>query len=171
MVPLRVGDSFIADVSRYGAAVTYATDNDVQIVQSALGTLNNSTIAREATNYAYKHGTTVIVSAADEAAQHNNQPSLPHTILVNSVTRDATPAPNQSYLTFNGCTNFNVKVTISIPSTSCSSDAVGRQLRARGAGLLGRATTRTSAARSSRTAAARRSRATRASSRRPRCAS
>ena len=67
----------------------------------------------------------MIVSAADEAAQHNNQPSLPHTILVNSVTRDATPAPNQSYLTFNGCTNFNVKVTISIPSTSCSSDAVG----------------------------------------------
>jgi hypothetical protein len=125
VIHMRVGDSFVADVNRYGAAVTYATDNDVQIVQSALGTLNNSTIAREATNYAYEHGTTVIVSAADEAAQHNNQPSLPHTILVNSVTRDATPAPNQSYLTFNGCTNFNVKVTISIPSTSCSSDAVG----------------------------------------------
>ena len=93
VIHMRVGDSFIADVNRYGAAVTYATDNDVQIVQSALGTLNNSTIAREATNYAYEHGTTVIVSAADEAAQHNNQPSLPHTILVNSVTRDATPAP------------------------------------------------------------------------------
>ena len=102
VIHTRVGDSFIADVSRFGAAVIYATDNGVQVVQEALGTLNNSTIAREAIDYAYEHGMTVIASAADEAAQHNNRPaSLPHVILVNSVTKydDATPAPNQSYLT------------------------------------------------------------------------
>ena len=125
----RVGDSFIADVNRFAAGVTYSTDNDVQVVQSALGTLNGSTLARKAVDYAYRHGVTSVVSAADEAAQHNNQPSLPHTILVNSVTEQPTESggvpPNKSYTTFNGCTNFNSKITIAIPSNSCSSEAVG----------------------------------------------
>ena len=136
VIHMRVGDSFIADINRFAAAVIYATDNGALVVQSALGTLNNSSFARHAVNYAYKHGVTSIVSAADEAAQHNNQPYLPKTILVNSVTRrdtdDGAPPTDQSYLAFNGCTNFNAKITLSIPSTSCSSDAVGV-----GSGLAG----------------------------------
>ena len=63
-------------------------------MQEALGTLNNSSLARQAVDYAYRHGVTVIASAADEAAQHNNWPSsLPHVILVNSVTPGAGAAP------------------------------------------------------------------------------
>ena len=137
VIHMRVGDSFVADVNRFAEAVIYATDNDVQVVQEALGSLNNSTHAREAVNYAYEHGVTTIASAADEAAQHNNWPSsLPHVILVNSVTRrntdDGAPPGDQSYLAFNGCTNFNAKITLAIESTSCSSDAVGV-----GSGLAG----------------------------------
>ena len=136
VIHMRVGDSFIADINRFAAAVIYATDNGALVVQSALGTLNNSSFARKAVEYAYERGVTSIVSAADEAAQHNNQPYLPKTILVNSVTRRSTdsgaPPGDQSYLTFNGCTNFNAKITLSIPSTSCSSDAVGV-----GSGLAG----------------------------------
>ena len=95
-VYLRVGDSFVADVNRFGAAVTYATDNDVQIIQEALGTLNNSSLAREAVDYAYRHGVTVMASAADEAAQHNNWPSsLPHVIVANSVTDGDGGGPEQ----------------------------------------------------------------------------
>ena len=71
---MRVGDSFIADVNRFGQAVIYATDNDVQVVQEALGTLNNSSLARQALDYAYRRGVTVMASAADEAAQHKNWP-------------------------------------------------------------------------------------------------
>ena len=72
--PLRAGDA------------STATDNGALVIQEALGTLNNSRLARESVDYAYEHGTTVIASAADEAAQHNNWPSsLPHVILVNSV--------------------------------------------------------------------------------------
>ncbi len=95
-VYLRVGDSFIADVNRFGQAVIYATDNDVQVVQEALGTLNNASLARQAVDYAYRHGVTVMASAADEAAQHNNWPStLPHVIVTNSVTNnDPVPAPH-----------------------------------------------------------------------------
>jgi hypothetical protein len=134
-VYLRVGDSFVADVNRFGAAVTYATDNDVQIIQEALGTLNNSSLAREAVDYAYRHGVTVMASAADESAQHNNWPSsLPHVIVANSVRDGDGSAPNESYLAFNGCTNFGAKITVAIPSTSCSSNAVG--LAAGFAGLI-----------------------------------
>ncbi len=136
VIHMRVGDSFIADVNRFAAAVIYAVDNGALVVQSALGTLNNTSLARDAVEYAYKHGVTSIVSAADEAAQHNNQPYLPKTILVNSVTRrdagDGAPPGDQSYLAFNGCTNFNAKIALAIPSTSCSSDAVGV-----GSGLAG----------------------------------
>ena len=135
VLPLRVGDSFIADVNNFAQATLYATDNGIDVVQEALGTLNNSTLAREAVDYAYRHGVTVIASAADEAAQHNNWPSsLPHVILVNSVTTGAAPTPDQSYLSFNGCTNFNAKITLAIPSTSCSSNATG--LAAGMAGLV-----------------------------------
>ena len=93
-------------------------------------------LARQAVDYAYRHGVTVIASAADEAAQHNNWPSsLPHVILVNSVTHQGwCRLPDQSYLSFNGCTNFNAKITLAIPSTSCSSNATG--LAAGMAGLV-----------------------------------
>ena len=108
------------------------------VVQEALGTLNNSSLARDAVNYAYGHGVTVIASAADEAAQHNNWPSsLPHVILVNSVVRSAIAdgqPPPISYLALNGCTNFNAKITLAIPSDSCSSNATG--LAAGMAGLV-----------------------------------
>ncbi|MBA2505891.1 MAG: S8 family serine peptidase, partial [Thermoleophilaceae bacterium] len=128
-IHMRVGDSFVADVNRFAQATIYAADNDVEVVQEALGTLNNSNLARNAVRYAYDHGVVVMASAADEAAQHHNWPStLPGVIQVNSITKFAqelTPL-NRSYLQFNGCTNFMSKITVGIPSVSCSSDAVGR---------------------------------------------
>ena len=136
-IHLRVGTSFVADVNRFALATIYATDNDVEVVQEALGTLNKSRVGADAVRYAYEHGTTVIASAADEAAQHHNWPSsYPYAIVVNSVTHDdtfdAAPGLPRSYLQFNGCTNFSSRITLAIPSVSCSSDATGR-----GAGMAG----------------------------------
>jgi subtilase family protein len=109
--------------------VLYAVDNDVRVVQEALGTLNHSSLGRDAVEYAYRHDVAVIASAADEAAQHHNWPSNePHTIVVNSVTKydESLTAEPRSYLQFNGCTNFSSKIAVAIPSVSCSSDATGR---------------------------------------------
>src|SRR5919204_100832 len=127
-------DLFIAYENRFGAATLYAVDNGALVVQEALGTLNNTQLGRQAVDYAYRHGVAVIASAADEAAQHHNYPSsLPHTIVVNSVRDyDATTTVPKSYLRFNGCTNFSSKISIAIPSTSCSSNATGL-----GAGMAG----------------------------------
>ncbi len=125
---LRVGDSFVADVNRFGAAVTYATDNDVQIVQEALGTLNNSSLAREAVDYAYRHGVVrhglrrrrgraAQQLAVEPAARDRRQ--LGHA-RARSRRRTSRISP------FNGCTNFSAKITRRDPEhVSCSSNAVG----------------------------------------------
>jgi hypothetical protein len=129
VVPLRVGDSFVADENRFAQAVLYAVDNRVLVIQEALGTIDHTRLATEAIDRAYRRGVTVIASAADEAAQHHNWPSNePHVVVVNSVTKydETLTAVPKSYLQFNGCTNFSSKITIAIPSVSCSSDATGR---------------------------------------------
>jgi hypothetical protein len=135
-IPLRVGDSFVADENNFAQAVIYAVDNNILVVQEALGTLNSTNLAQKAIDYAYNHGVAVIASAADEAAQHHNWPSnSSHVIVVNSVDQyqiQYTPSP--SYLQFNGCTNFSSHVTLAIPSSSCSSNATG--LGAGYAGLI-----------------------------------
>jgi FG-GAP repeat protein len=125
-MPLRVGDSFIADTNAFGQAAIYAVDSGALVVQEALGTIDQTQLGRQAVEYAYRHGVAVIASAADEAAQHHNWPSnYPHTIVVNSVTQWDSFTPTLSYLQFNGCTNFSTHITVAIPSTSCSSDATG----------------------------------------------
>ncbi|HWX96796.1 MAG TPA: hypothetical protein VNZ01_08075 [Solirubrobacteraceae bacterium] len=133
VLPLRVGESFIADANRFAEAAIYATDRGVNIIQEALGTYNDPVFARQAIDYAYGHGVTVIASAADEAAEHHNQPgALPHTIVVNAVQGPASlggvPVTNKppSYLQIDGCTNFGTRVDLSVPATSCSSEATGK---------------------------------------------
>ncbi|MDX6288084.1 MAG: hypothetical protein QOG53_3569 [Frankiales bacterium] len=127
---LRAGDSFIADVNDFAAGVLYAVDNGASLIQSALGTLNNSRFAQQAINYAYKRGVVLIASAADEAAAHHNQPSaLEHAVVMNSIGEPQTegaPSATGSYLQIRGCTNVGAYIAVSVPSNSCSSEATGR---------------------------------------------
>jgi hypothetical protein len=132
VLPLRVGDSFIADINKFAAAVVYATDNGVDVVQEALGTINHTGFAQRAVDYAYRHGVLIVASEADEEAGHHNFPAaLNHTMVVNSVTHyaDESGVPLEtpkSYLAFNGCTNFGGYTWVSVESNSCSSDATGQ---------------------------------------------
>ena len=112
--------------------------------QEALGTYSDPVSAREAIDYAYNHGVAVIASAADEAAEHHNQPgALPHTIVVNAIEGPAdiegVPVTNEppSYLQLDGCTNFGTRIDLSVPATSCSSEATGKS-----AGVAGLSTAR-----------------------------
>ncbi|HEV3283643.1 MAG TPA: hypothetical protein VG010_05530, partial [Solirubrobacteraceae bacterium] len=133
VLPLRVGESFVADANRFAEATLYAADRGVSVIQEALGTYNDPVFARQAIDYAYGHGVAVIASAADEAAEHHNQPgALPHTIVVNAVQGPAdlngVPVTNKppSYLQLDGCTNFGSRIDLSVPATSCSSEATGK---------------------------------------------
>jgi Subtilase family len=163
VMSLRVGESFVADANRFAEAVTYATDRGVDIVQEPLGTYNDPVLSREAIDYAYYHGVAVMASAADEAAEHHNQPgAAPHTIVVNAIrgpenvagsgkasVNTATPP---SWLQLDGCTNFGTRIDLSVTGNSCSSEATGKSsgvagliysaaLNACGARLYGHCTT------------------------------
>lgn len=128
VMPLRVGESFVTDANRFAEGALYATDRGADVIQEALGTINAPGFAQQAIEYAYNHGVPVIASAADEAAEHHNQPgAMADAIVVNSVTKYAslTSSP-PSYLQLNGCTNFGTRIILSVPSSSCSSEATGK---------------------------------------------
>ena len=134
VLPLRVGESFVTDANRFAEAALYATDGGADVIQEALGTINAPRFAQQAIEYAYNHGVPVIASAADEAAEHHNEPgAMADAIVVNSVTKYAslTSSP-PSYLQLNGCTNFGTRIIVSVPSSSCSSEATGKSAGRRG---------------------------------------
>lgn len=128
-VPLRVGDSFIADGQAFAKAVVYATDNGAKVVQEALGTLNMSGFAQTAMDYAYSRGTVIVASMADENSRHPNVPAAAnHTMPVHAITMMGTDQSTtaKSFLAFNNCTNFGAQNFLSASGTGCSSEAVGR---------------------------------------------
>ncbi len=131
VMPVRVGDSFVAEVNNFAQGVLFATDSGARVVQEALGTLNNSSFAQAAIDYAYRRGVLVVASAADEESNHHNYPAnYNHTLEVNSVTKFNEVAGLQqtprSYLYLNGCTNFGGHIAVAVPSSSCSSEATGK---------------------------------------------
>lgn len=101
----------------------FALDSGAAVVQEALGALDNPPQAQQAIDAAYSQGVPVVASMADEASKHPNLPSsLDHTIAVNSVRNVDSP---RTYLALNGCTNWGGRTFVSVPSSSCSSEATG----------------------------------------------
>ncbi|MHB8339663.1 MAG: S8 family serine peptidase [Mycobacteriales bacterium] len=132
VLPIRVGDSFITDSDNFAQGVLFAVDSGAKVIQEALGTLDITTVTRQAVNYALAHGVPIVASAADEEAEHHNLPGyLAHTIVVNSTTQATSegglPVMNPpSYLYLNGCTNYGANIDVTVESASCSSEATGK---------------------------------------------
>ncbi len=129
-VPVRVGDSFVADGQRFAAGVLFALDHGARVIQEALGAITNPTAAQQAIDAAYDRGVVTVASMADEASKHPNlSSSLEHTMTVNSVTHLKSgllqDGPEVGYLALNGCTNFGGRTFVSVSSSSCSSEATG----------------------------------------------
>ncbi len=136
-LPVRVSDSFIADGGRFAAGVLFGLDQGADVIQEALGGLNNPRQAQAAIDAAYHRGVVVVASMADEASAHPNLPgSLERTMTVNSVTEKKNdligPGTVEGYLALNGCTNFGGRTFVSVSSSSCSSEATGQS-----AGMIG----------------------------------
>lgn len=127
-IPVRVGDSFIADGQRFAAGVLFALDSNATVIQEALGAINNPTAAQQAIDLAYARDVVVVASMADEASKHPNLPAaLRHTMAVNSVTKlqSLLGGNVDGYLALNGCTNYGGRTFVSVESGSCSSEATG----------------------------------------------
>ncbi len=136
LVPIRAADSFIGEVDDFAQGVVYAVDRGARVVQEALGTLDNSTFARRAIDYAYAHNVPVIASAADENSRHHNVPSTNnHTLVVHAIRYDGENVQRSTtFLNFNNCTNYGAQLMLSVSGTGCSSEATGHT--AGHAGLL-----------------------------------
>ncbi len=127
-VPVRVSDSFVADGGRFAAGVLFAVDSGAAVVQEALGAVTNPRVAQDAIDLAWEHDVVVVASMADEASKHANLPGLlDRTLAVNSVTEKEPLLGGdiEGYLALNGCTNFGGRTLVSVPSSSCSSEATG----------------------------------------------
>jgi MYXO-CTERM domain-containing protein len=129
-IPMRVGDSFIADVNAFAQAVIYAADNGAKVIQCALGTVNMNDFAQRALDYAYANGVLNVTSMADENARHHNMPATSnHTLPVHAIQYAPSQKPVvdvESFLDFNPCTNFGGQNLLSASGTGCSSEAVGQ---------------------------------------------
>ncbi|HLH28952.1 MAG TPA: S8 family serine peptidase, partial [Acidimicrobiales bacterium] len=126
LLPIRVGDSFITSGNAFAEGALFAVDSGASVIQEALGTYDVTPTDTEAVAYAEAHGVPVVASAADEESEHHNLPAvLENTLVVNSVTHDASFVP-PSYLFLNGCTNYGANIAVSVESSSCSSEATGK---------------------------------------------
>ena len=126
-IPLRAGDSFITDVTLFGKAVVYATDNGAKVVQCALGTINNNRFAQAALDYAYENGVLSVLSMADENSKHHNMPGANnHTMPVHAIVFDGQGLKDSTtFLGFHPCSNYGGNNFLSAPGTGCSSNATG----------------------------------------------
>ncbi len=127
IIPVRVSDSFIADVNNFAEGIVFAVDHGAKVIQEALGSINFNSFAQDAIDYAYKNGTVVVASAADEDSYHHNYPaSGERTLHVNAIRYNANTIEDSiTFFGFANCTNYGVKTMVSAPSTSCSSGATG----------------------------------------------
>src|SRR5262249_33246313 len=75
VVPLRVGDAFVADVNDLAKAVIYASDGGAAVVSTALTTIDMTPFARAAIDYAYVHRVTVVATMADLGLRHHTYPA------------------------------------------------------------------------------------------------
>ncbi|MBI5506095.1 MAG: VCBS repeat-containing protein [Deltaproteobacteria bacterium] len=127
-IPVKVGDSFVADGNDFGAGVAYAVDGGATIISEALGALDNTPLAQQALEHAYRSGVAIIASAADEQSYHHNFPSMyNHSFWANSVrSEDGLLVTDPTNLLLNGCTNYGGRAQVAIASNSCSSEATGR---------------------------------------------
>ncbi len=127
-VPIKVGDSFVADGADFAKGVAYALDRGVTVISEALGALNNPPIARAAVELAFAQGVPMVLSAADEQSYHHNFPAkYGHGFWANSVRgEDGFMVTDPTNLLFNGCTNYGGRASAAVASNSCSSEATGR---------------------------------------------
>ena len=88
-LPMRVWDTFVSDQNNFFMAVTYATDNDAEVILGADGGLYHSEFAERASQYAYEHGVSQVYSGDDlNTGNHNYPAAYDHTMLIEGVAAD-----------------------------------------------------------------------------------
>jgi hypothetical protein len=89
ILPIRVWDTFVSDGNTFGLAMTYATDNGVQVIEGADGSLYHSAFAEHASQWAYDHDVVQAYSGDDlNTANHNYPANYGHAMLIQGTVPD-----------------------------------------------------------------------------------
>ena len=118
VLPVRVGDSFVADGSSFAMGTVFAVDAGAALVLEALGTVNHPSYATAAIEYAWDRDVLVVASAADETAWHPNAPGwVHHTLYVHAIVPDTDAEEATTFLAYSNCTNHGARLDLS--TTAC----------------------------------------------------
>ena len=89
VVPLRVWDTFVVDTNFFAQGVGYAADNDIEVVEGAVGGLTNSRFSREAFERAYEKGVFLAIVSSDlNTASHNFPTTYDEAMMVQGTVAD-----------------------------------------------------------------------------------
>jgi len=127
ILPIRVSDSYVADINHFAQGVIFAVDSGASVILDALGTITNSPFAAAALDYAYDHGVSVAASAADENSFHHNYPACYNrTVQIDNLIYEPDAMEEvYTFMALDACTNWGPKTTVSGASHSCSSGSTG----------------------------------------------
>jgi serine protease len=111
LMPLKVlsayGGGTVADIAE---AIKFAADNGANVINMSLGGGGESQLMKEAVEYAYKKGVTIIAAAGNESESSAAYPArYPHVMGVSAIGPDNEKAPYS---------NFGAGVDISAPGGS-----------------------------------------------------
>lgn len=89
VVPMRVWDTFVVDTNNFAQAVLYAADNNIEVVEGAVGALFNSRFAQKAFDYAYRRGVLLAIVSSDlNTADHNVPTTYNEAMMVQGTVSD-----------------------------------------------------------------------------------
>ena len=92
IVPLRVWDTFVVPIDYYAMGVMYAAQNDIEVVEGAVGGLGNTHFAREAFEFADDQGVALMLVSSDiNSANHNYPTNYNEAVYVAGSLPDTAP--------------------------------------------------------------------------------
>ncbi|AUX35152.1 MULTISPECIES: FG-GAP-like repeat-containing protein [Sorangium] len=125
VVPLRVGDSRVADAQDLAKAILYAADLRADVVQCPVTAVDSTAFLQAALDYAHGEGTLVVAPVGDEGSRHHSAPAMSnHALPVSAVRYDGQSVrTSTTFLDASPCSSFGGNNLLAVSSAGCASDA------------------------------------------------
>ncbi|WP_437807985.1 S8 family serine peptidase [Sorangium sp. So ce1078] len=125
VVPLRVGDSHVADAQDLAKALLYAADLRADVVQCPVTAVDNTAFLQAALDHVYKEGTLAVVPIGNEGSRHHGAPAMSnHALPVSAVRYDGQSVrTSTTFLDASPCSSFGGNNALAVSSAGCASDA------------------------------------------------
>ncbi|WP_438032180.1 FG-GAP-like repeat-containing protein [Sorangium sp. So ce204] len=125
LIPLRVGESHVADAQDLAKALLYAADSRANVVQCPVTAVDNTGFVQAALDYAHAQGTLVVASMGNEGSRHHSVPATSnHALPVSAVRHDGqSVATSTTFIDASPCSSFGGNNVLAVSSPGCASDA------------------------------------------------